>query len=164
MTSSLLQLADTWSIMILSLYLPPKASLRASALTRIYRMITLLALILSLPLSVIPSPGAVCPAMVILPFEMVTSASIVPETLNTTVLGPFALTASAKLPGPEALRFVTSMTLPPRPPTVYFPYPSAVGNANCWAWSIPTQLNKATTNGIGMMNLADFIVSPLSLF
>ena len=37
-----------------------------------------------------------------------------------------------KLPSPASLRLVTSYTSPPRPPMVYFPYPSAVGKANCW--------------------------------
>ena len=85
----------------------------------------------SLPLIVIPSPGAVCPAMVILPLEIFRSASIVPATRNTTVLFPEAAIAAAKLPVPEGLRLVTSITLPPRQPVAYFPYPSAPGKAIC---------------------------------
>ena len=71
----------------------------------------------------IPSPGAVCPAIVIYGFLIFNALfkSIVPDTLKTTVLGPFASIAALKLPSPESLRFVTSYTLPPRPPIVYFP-------------------------------------------
>ena len=66
---------------------------------------------------VIPSPGAVCPAMVRL-LAMVRFCpvmSITPPTSNTTVrLG--WLTASASEPGPDALRLVTCTTVPPLPP------------------------------------------------
>ena len=54
---------------------------------------------------------------------------IVPETRKTTVRAPFASIAARRLPSPSSLRFVTSITLPPRPPVVYFPNPSAPGNA-----------------------------------
>src|SRR4051794_13951235 len=54
---------------------------------------------------------------------------IVPPIRNTTILGPLASTAALKLPTPESLRVVTSMTLPPRPPTLLAPKPSAPGNA-----------------------------------
>jgi len=50
-----------------------------------------------------------------------------------TVRGPLASIASRSEPGPESFRFVTSKTLPPRPPTVYFPKPSAPGKAGILA-------------------------------
>src|ERR1051326_7154670 len=43
--------------------------------------------------------------------------------------GPSASQASRRLPAPESLRFVTKITLPPRPPGVFAPKPSAPGNA-----------------------------------
>ena len=76
-----------------------------------------------------PSPGAVCPAMVMQGLEMVSllCRSMVPETLKTTMRGPSASTAARRLPGPESSRFVTAITLPPRPPFVREPWPSAPG-------------------------------------
>ena len=67
-------------------------------------------------------PGAVWPAMVRSPFIRVPVTSsfdlsaIVPEVEKTTVRGPVASTAARRLPAPLSLRFVTSITLPPRPP------------------------------------------------
>src|SRR5262245_5427468 len=52
-----------------------------------------------------------------------------PLTSNTTIRGPSAAHASARLPFPEALRLVTLMTFPPRPPTLTAPHPSAPGKA-----------------------------------
>src|SRR5262245_6269109 len=76
-------------------------------------------------------PGDVCPATVrygvrtrIALFKV-----IVPLTRNTHVRGPEASIALRRLPGPESSRFVTSITLPPRPPTALAPNPSAVGKA-----------------------------------
>ena len=60
---------------------------------------------------------------------------MVPETRKTTVLEPSASTAARKLPGPASFRLVTSSTLPPRPPVVYIPKPSAPGNAGIKSWS-----------------------------
>ena len=110
------------------------ASLSVSSpnLTLMYLIITSLALIESgYLLMQIPSPGAVCPAMVIYGLEIVNRLSrvIVPETLNTTIRGPSVSQASRKLPGPESFRFVTRITFPPLPPRVIAPYPSAPGNA-----------------------------------
>src|SRR3984893_16762687 len=78
-----------------------------------------------------PPPGAVCPAMVIYGFEIVIWLSnwMVPPTRKTTVRGPLRLTQSRKLFGPLSLRFVTSQTAPPRPPTEPAPPPWAPGNA-----------------------------------
>ena len=45
------------------------------------------------------------------------------------VRGPLASMAWRSEPGSESFRFVTSNTLPPRPPMVYFPKPSAPGKA-----------------------------------
>src|SRR5688572_3850774 len=56
-----------------------------------------------------------------------------PLTSKTTIRGPSAAQASARLPGPEALRLVTLMILPPRPPAVTAPQPSAPGNALIFA-------------------------------
>jgi len=80
-------------------------------LTLIYRMITWLALINNGYLLIqMPSPGAVWPAMVMygLVIFKLLFRIIVPEILNTTVLGPDASTAARKLPGPESFKFVTS--------------------------------------------------------
>ena len=79
----------------------------------------------------IPSPGAVCPAMVRFPLAILSSLlrSILPAISKTTVLAPLASTAARREPSPESLRFVTCMTLPPRPPVTYIPPPSAPGNA-----------------------------------
>ena len=53
-----------------------------------------------------------------------------------TVVRPLAgavETASANEPLPDALRFVTMYTSPPRPPVAWDPYPSAPGNAGSCA-------------------------------
>ena len=52
-----------------------------------------------------------------------------PPTRNTQVRGPLASTQARSDPFPESLRFVTSITTPPRPPTAAAPPPSAPGNA-----------------------------------
>src|SRR5690606_29395811 len=78
-----------------------------------------------------PSPGAVCPAMVRSPLLMVSLEFnvIVPDTSNTMILAPAAAIAARKLPVPESFRLVTLMTLPPRPPVASLPKPSAPGKA-----------------------------------
>ena len=78
-----------------------------------------------------PSPGAVCPAMVMYGARMRTRFFrwMVPATLNTTMRGPTALHASRNVPGPASSRLVTTYTLPPRPPKLYMPPPHAPGNA-----------------------------------
>src|SRR6185436_11895922 len=45
-----------------------------------------------------------------------------------TMRGPSASQAARKLPGPASSRFVTKITLPPLPPGVVEPNPSAPGN------------------------------------
>ena len=95
-------------------------------------MITSLASSLRLPLMQIPSPGAVCPAMVRLGFHILIAVcnSIIPLTLNTTVLGPLKFSqAYLKLPDPESFKLVTSYIIPPLPPVAYAPAPSAPGKA-----------------------------------
>src|SRR5687768_6943175 len=52
-----------------------------------------------------------------------------PLTSNTTIRGPSAAHAAARLPAPEALRLVTLITFPPRPPALPAPHPSAPGKA-----------------------------------
>src|ERR1700753_15152 len=52
-----------------------------------------------------------------------------PDTRNTQVRGPDASRHARKLPLPESFRVVTSITMPPRPPTDSAPPPSAPGNA-----------------------------------
>ena len=54
---------------------------------------------------------------------------IVPAMRKITVRAPSASQATRKLPGPSSFRFVTKRTLPPRPPGVVAPNPSAPGNA-----------------------------------
>ena len=78
---------------------------------------------------VMPAPGAVWPAMVMSEFSMVTVLLITPLTSKTTIRGPAAAHASCSEPGPSGLRFVTIITLPPRPPGASHPQPSAPGNA-----------------------------------
>ena len=79
----------------------------------------------------IPSPGAVCPAIVKLPFFIIKEEvrTIRPDTRNTIVLAPFARIAALKLPGPLSFKLVTSITFPPRPPVTSLPKPSAPGKA-----------------------------------
>lgn len=87
---------------------------------------------------VIPSPGAVCPAIV-MPVERLmrsTSLSIIqPDTLNTTVMGSlgYCFTAQRKEPvigfSASSSSVVTVTTIPPLPPEANFPKPSAEGNA-----------------------------------
>ena len=55
--------------------------------------------------------------------------AMVPETRNTTMRGPLLAQAWRRLPGPESFRFVTVITLPPLPPRVSAPCPSAPGKA-----------------------------------
>jgi hypothetical protein len=100
---------------------------------RIKRIITWLAATTNSWLAmVIPSPGAVCPAMVRLSLLMVNRLVnvIVPDTSKTTVLAPDWVTAQRRLPWLLLSASVfTTKTLPPRPPQVYLPAPSAVGKA-----------------------------------
>jgi hypothetical protein len=83
-----------------------------------------------LPVIKIP-PEEVCPAIVMYGFLIHKSdiRLIIPETVKITTLGPDAVTASLKLSGPESFRLVTLITLPPLPPTLFAPKPSAPGKA-----------------------------------
>ncbi len=120
---------------------PPSASLRSLRLPRRkrrWRNITSWVLISVVWLRIqMPSPGAVWPAIVIYGLDMVRSFSsvIMPETRKITIRGPLASIASRKLPGPSSLRLVTLKILPPRPPGVNAPAPSAPGNAGIAAFS-----------------------------
>src|SRR5690349_6478163 len=55
--------------------------------------------------------------------------SMMPETRKIMVRGPLVSQAARKLPRPASLRFDTNKTLPPRPPGVFAPKPSAPGRA-----------------------------------
>ena len=57
------------------------------------------------------------------------SKRMIPATLNTIMRAPPVSQASRKEPGPRSFRLVTVITLPPRPPKLYIPPPSAPGNA-----------------------------------
>src|SRR5215207_2699089 len=81
------------------------------------------------PSTVTPAPGAVCPAIVMYGFVIRMFPRMTPLTSNTTIRGPSAAHAAARLPAPEALRLVTLMTFPPRPPVLAAPHPSAPGKA-----------------------------------
>src|SRR5687767_11109758 len=81
------------------------------------------------PSTVMPAPGAVCPAIVMYGLVIRMFPRMTPLTSNTTIRGPSAAHAAARLPAPEALRLVTLMTFPPRPPALAAPHPSAPGNA-----------------------------------
>ena len=84
-----------------------------------------------MPTSLIPPPGAVCPAIVRygLPMRKSPDTWITPPTRNTHVLAPLVSTQERNDPVPESLRLVTSMTTPPRPPAAPAALPSASGNA-----------------------------------
>ena len=55
---------------------------------------------------------------------------MMPLTANTMVRGPFLRIAQRKVPSePSSFHELTIYTLPPLPPVVYFPAPSAPGKA-----------------------------------
>src|SRR5947209_10211121 len=83
------------------------------------------------PTSLIPPPGAVCPAIVRygLPMRKSPDTWITPPTRNTHVLAPLVSNQERNDPVPESLRLVTSMTTPPRPPAAPAALPSAPANA-----------------------------------
>src|SRR3954454_14016847 len=78
-----------------------------------------------------PAPGAVWPAIVRYGFDTYIELCswMTPDTVNTQVRGPVAVTQARSDPGPESFRFVTLMTVPPRPPFDVAPPPCAPGNA-----------------------------------
>lgn len=57
-------------------------------------------------------------------------------------------TEQSKAVYPESFRFVTSYTSPPLPPTVYFPYPWAVGKASCFPAILDETLNKTNNSNM----------------
>lgn len=61
--------------------------------------------------------------------SMLDSSFMIPATRNMTIRGPLASAAALKLPFPLSLRFVTSITRPPRPPVANMPPPQAPGKA-----------------------------------
>ena len=80
----------------------------------------------------IPSPGADCPAIVRSPLLIFKGLfnRIRPEILKSIVLAPFCLIAHRSVPGSSlSSSEVTYITLPPLPPVVYIPAPSAPGKA-----------------------------------
>ena len=81
----------------------------------------------SLPRMHTPSPGAPWPSRVRNGDVITTGESSVmsPAIENSTILGPSAVTAARKLPGPESASVVTAIRRPPRPPGVPAPKPSA---------------------------------------
>src|ERR1700730_11644906 len=81
--------------------------------------------------TVIPPPGAVCPAMVRNGFltSRLLCKTIKPATRKMQFRGPELSTHALRLPDPESFRFVTSITCPPRPPIDTAPPPCAPGNA-----------------------------------
>src|SRR5690606_6365258 len=78
-----------------------------------------------------PSPGADCPAIVMYGARIISGvfSRIIPATLNTMMRGPPCSQASRNVPGPLSSKLVTTITLPPLPPKLYLPPPSAPGNA-----------------------------------
>src|SRR5690606_6235061 len=71
------------------------------------------------------------------------STLIVPATRNTTIRGPPVSNAARRLPSPLSSRFVTAITLPPRPPVVHLPPPHAPGNPG-----LPASGNRGGSGGI----------------
>jgi hypothetical protein len=73
------------------------------------------------------------------------------------ILLDFCWAASLKLPGPASLRLDTTMVFPPRPPTAYFPNPSAPGKAmgrSVWAdKSFQQKRLDSRNNKIGQFDL-----------
>src|SRR5579863_6766561 len=78
------------------------------------------------------SPGALWHAMVRYGFPAKLSPDVMlntPATRKTQVRGPLACTQARRDPVPESFVFVTSITVPPRPPAEPAPPPAAPGNA-----------------------------------
>jgi hypothetical protein len=135
--SSVDQLADTWSSTMRRPATTPIASPStpdsSPSRERMKRTTTSSAAISKgWSRSVMPSPGAVWPAMVSRPFVTRSGdfSTMVPETSNTTVRGPAASTPARSEPGPLSPRWVTWNTAPPRPPSAKRPAPSAPGKAS----------------------------------
>ena len=138
MFSSNPQVQEQWSIMIFPIGLPPKESSRchtfcfATAETHMaYHYIMRIYPKKTLRQYIPPSPGAVCPAIVTYGARTIMGDSnlIIPETLKTMIRAPPVSQASRKEPGPRSFKLVTVITLPPRPPKLYIPPPSAPGKA-----------------------------------
>ena len=137
MFSSNPQVQEQWSIMIFPIGLPPKESSRCHTFVsprrkRIWRTTTSCVFTQKdSPAIHTPSPGAVCPAIVTYGARTIMGDSnlIIPETLKTMIRAPPVSQASRKEPGPRSFKLVTVITLPPRPPKLYMPPPSAPGKA-----------------------------------
>jgi hypothetical protein len=88
---------------------------------------------------------------------------MVPPVLNTTILGPLASIAALKLPAPESLRLVTSITRPTLPPGVFAPKPSAPGKAGTEA--APTKSGEKRIMPLSAVNVRRnfFNVYPLTI-
>src|SRR5258708_5130624 len=86
-----------------------------------------------------------------------------------TIRGPSASQAARRLPAPESFRFVTKMTLLPRPPGVVEPNPSAPGkagiaDASLAAEPIGGKLTRAASNNQARDTLRKSLIfiSPVS--
>ena len=114
---------------IASSLLPTHVSPRRKRINRIMTSCVLIQTVS--PATQTPSPGAVCPAIVIYGARIINGDfnRMMPATLNTIVLAPPCSHAQRKLPGPSSFKLVTTITLPPRPPKLNLPPPSAPGNA-----------------------------------
>src|SRR5690606_33658108 len=116
MFSSSPQLAETWSIIILPTPFPPNASsLLVTLVSPLLKRINLtttscVSIKKDSPATQTPSPGAVCPAIVIYGAFIVIGDFrwIIPATLNTTILAPPCSQAQRKEPSPLSFRFVTT--------------------------------------------------------
>jgi len=73
--------------------------------------------------------------------------SMVPPVRKTTILGPSVSMAARKLPGPLSFRLVTSINLPPRPPTELAPNPSAPGKARAGEVGVALSPTSGSTVG-----------------
>ena len=121
----------------------------------------------SLRLRHMPSPGAVCAAIVQYGSVMFRGffKSMSPDTANTMMRGSGARQAERKLPGPLSSRLVTTYTLPPLPPMVVEPNPSASGNARmgfCWQSTVK-EINSSDKNIFIDVRLCSTIIPVLKV-
>ena len=95
--------------------------------------------------------------------SMVLRTTMVPPVRKTQILAAVASAHARKLPGPASCRFVTSMTLPPRPPDVVEPKPSARGKAgNATERVALAGLDSTTTPGTPTRNTPTKIATAVS--
>src|SRR5262245_17991670 len=76
---------------------------------------------------------------------MLEFSAIVPPTVKRHVRGPVFSMQARKLPVPRSFRLVTLITLPPRPPRLLAPKPSAVGNDFTAASAVSRAAVRSTT-------------------